>query len=343
MRWKWISSALLVGLLVMAASGVAAQSPSVEWDSWNAQITAYNDRSQVDVAETQVINVLDGRLQAGQRDYSQPVDIQSVYFAMNGEQPQELAPGDGAGQYQAYEADGGVILEYQLPSPAQAGDTFVVQINYTAETATPGLIDWYVVPGGHGAPVNSSTVTINFPDVDAPDPSFVRLLETQGSVNVSGNSIVIQSQGVIPADQAFGVQVPFGANVGAPANPNNSNPAGQPAQPAPTGGTGTDSGSGLGELLPILCILGVVILVGGGGLLRNLLGGSGGGLLGGLLGGANAGRGNPLGGLGGRGSTGSSGSSGTSGGRGFRPSANQSRSAPTIKSDKRRGGGASFK
>jgi len=183
MRWKWISSALVVGLLVMAVGGVAAQSPSVEWDSWNAQITAYNDRSQVDVAATQMINVLSGQLQAGQRDYSQPVDIQSVYFAMNGEQPQELAPGDGPGRYQTYETDGGVILEYQLPTPAQAGDTFVVQINYATQTATPGLIDWYVVPGAHGAPVNSSTVTINFPDGEAPDPSFVRLLETQGSVN----------------------------------------------------------------------------------------------------------------------------------------------------------------
>jgi hypothetical protein len=333
---KWMSSVLLLGLLIVAVAGVSAQSPSVEWESWNAQITAHSDSSQVDVAETQVINVLDGQLRAGQRDYSQPVDIDSVFFAMNGEQPQELSVGDGPGEFQVFEEDGGVILEYQLPTPAQAGDSFVVQINYAAEVATAGLIDWYVVPGDHGAPVQSSTVTINFPDGEAPDPSFVRLIESTGTVSVSGSSIVIQSDGVIPADQAFGIQVPFGSSVGVPANPGSgSNPAQQPAQPAQP--VPTDDGGGLGGILPILCILGVVLLFGGGNMLRGLLGGLGGGN---PLGGG-VGRSNPFGGIG-RGRGGTSGGT-SSGGRGFRPSANQNRPAPTIKSDKRRGGGASFK
>lgn len=333
MRIKWMSGLLILGLLLAAIGAVSAQSPSVEWESWNAQITAYSDSSQLDVAETQVIDVLDGQLQAGQRDYSQPVDIQSVFFAMNGEQPQELAPGDGPGQFQVFEESNGVVLEYQLPIPAQAGDSFVVQINYAVEASTPGLIDWYVVPGDHSAPVRSSTVTLNFPDGEAPDPSFVRLIESTGTVSVSGSSIVIQSNGVIPANQAFGIQAPFGSNVGAPANPGAGNPAQQPVQPVPTGGTTDDSG-GLGSILPILCILGVILLFGGGNLLRGLLGGFGGSPVGG------AGRSNPFGGIG-RGSSGTSG--GTSGGRGFRPSANQDRPAPTIRSDKRRGGGASFK
>lgn len=335
MRMKWMNSVLLLGLLLAAVTGVSAQSPEVEWDSWNAQITAYSDSDQVDVAETQVINVLDGQLQAGRRDYSQPVDIQSVYLAMNGEQPRELGVGDGAGEFQVFEESEGVVLEYQLPIPAQTGDSFVVQINYSAEVATAGLIDWYVVPGDHGAPVRSSTVTINFPDGEAPDPSFVRLIESTGTVSVSGSSIVIQSNSVIPADQAFGIQVPFGSGVGAPANnPGSGNPAQQPVQPVPTGGTSDDSG-GLGSILPILCILGVVLLFGGGNMLRGLLGGLGGGSP------VGGGRSNPFGGIG-RGSSGSS--SGTSsGGRGFRPSANQNRSVPTVKSDKNRGGGASFK
>jgi len=337
MRSKWMSSLLLLGLLFAAVTGVSAQSPQVEWDSWNAQITAYSDSDQVDVAETQVINVLGGQLQAGQRDYSQPVDIQSVYLAMNGEQPRELGVGAGVGEFQVFEENGGVVLEYQLPIPAQAGDSFVVQINYTAEVATPGLIDWFVVPGDHGAPVNSSTVTINFPEGEAPDPSFVRLIESTGTVSVSGSSIVIQSDGVIPANQAFGIQVPFGSGVGAPANnPGSGNPAQQPVQPVPTGGT-SDDGGGLGSILPILCILGVVILLGGSNLLRGLLGGFGGGSpVGGV------GRSNPFGGSG-RGSGGISGSGTSSGGRGFRPSANQDRTVPTVRTDKRRGGGASFK
>jgi hypothetical protein len=239
------------------------------------------------------------------------------------------------GEFQVSQGvDGGVILEYQLPAPAEAGQTFVVQINYTADTPTPGLIDWFIVPGDHGAPVNSSTVTINFPEGGAPDPSFVRMVESNATVSVSGSSIVVQSQGVIPANQAFGIQVPFGDNVGTGANPDAGQPV-QPVQPVPTGGTGSSDG-GLGSLLPILCIIGVLLLFGGGSLFRNLLGGLGGGGIpgGGIFPGGTTRRQNPFGG---------SGTGGTSSGRGFRPSSNQNRTVPTVRSDKRRGGGASFK
>ena len=330
MRLKWMSGVLLL-VLVMAGAGVAAaQSPSVEWEAWNAQITAHANDPQLDVAETQVINVIEGTLHSGQRDYSQPVRIQSVYLAMNNDQPQEIFQGTGPGMYEVSNPNGDVVVDYQLPSAANAGDRFVVQINYTVNTASPGFIDWFVVPGDHAAPVNSSTVTINFPDGDAPDASFVRLTEGNGTVSVSGNSIVIQSQGVIPPNQAFGIQVPYGSGVGAPANPNNPN-VGQPV--APTGGTG-DSSGGLGSLLPILCILGVLLLFGGGNLLRSLLGGLGGGNPGVYGGTPSNPRYNPL--NPGQGNTPTS-------GRGFRESPNQNRNLPRINSDKRRGGGASFK
>jgi hypothetical protein len=326
---KWMSCVVLVVLALAAVGGVAAQSPSVEWEAWNAQITAHADNPQMDVAETQVINVIDGPLHSGVRDYSQPVEIQNVFFALNGGQPQELIPGNGPGSYQVSNSGGDVVLEYDLPTPAEAGDSFVVQINYSVEEASPGFIDWFVVPGDHAAQVNSSTVTINFPDGQAPDPSFVRMTEGSGSVSVSGNSIIVQSNGVIPANQAFGIQLPFGSNAGVPANPSNPNVA----QPAPTGGTGDNSG-GLGSLLPLLCIVVVLFLVGGGSLLRNLLGGFGGGP--GAFGGTPVNpRSNPFGGFG-RGNTPTS-------GRGFRESPNQNRNLPRINSDKRRGGGASFK
>jgi len=327
MQIKWMSNVLIVGLLLVSVMGVGAQSPSVEWDAWNAQITAYADSSQLDVAETQVINVLDGAVQAGQRDYSQPVDIQNVFVAVNGGQPQELAPG----QYQVSQGiDGGVILDYQLPTPVDAGGSFVVQINYTTDAVTPGLVDWFVVPGDHAAPVSSSTVTINFPNGQAPDPSFVRMIESNGTVSMSGNSIVVQSQGVIPPNQAFGIQVPFGAGVGAGANPDAAQPV-QPSQPVPTGG----ADGGLGSLLPILCILGVLLLFGGGSLLRNLLGGFGGQSGGGIFG-PTFGAGRPFGPT-------RTGGTPARPVRGFRESANQNRPLPPLRTDKRRGGGASFR
>src|SRR5262249_27046622 len=138
---------------------------------------------------------------SGIRDYSQPVEIQNVFLAMNGDQPRELVPGDGPGSYQISNSADGVTLEYDLPTPAQSGDNFVVQINYVVDQASTGFIDWFVVPGEHAAPVNSSTVTLNFPDGGAPDASFVRMTEGNGTVSVSGNSIIVQSQGVIRANQ----------------------------------------------------------------------------------------------------------------------------------------------
>jgi hypothetical protein len=330
MRLKWASSLVLLGLILTLVGGAAAQSPSVEWEAWNAQITAYANDSQLDVAETQVINVLDGSLSMGERDYSQPVDIQAVYLAMNGGQPRELTPGTGPGTYQVSSGAGDVVLQYELPTSAEAGDTFVVQINYSVLGPTPGLIDWFAVPGDHGAPVRSSMITINFPDGGVPDASLVRFTEGAGTVTVSGNSIVIQSQGTIQANQAFGVQLPYGEGVGAPANPNNNSPA----QPVPTGSPSNDSG-GLGSIIGILCILGVIVLFGGGSLLRGLLGGIGGNMLGGNRGSGVLG-GTPT-------NNNPSGGNTPTSGRGFRESQNQNRNVPTINSDKRRGGGASFK
>jgi hypothetical protein len=327
-KLKWASSLILMGFILAMVGGAAAQGPSVEWEAWNAQITAHANDSQLDVAETQIVNVLDGSLSQGERDYTQPVEVQALFVAMNGGQPRELTPGNGPGTYQVSNSSGDVVLQYQLPTSAEAGDTFAIQINYTVPEPTAGLIDWFAVPGDHGAPVKSSTITINFPDGGAPDASLVRFTEGSGTVNVSGNSIVIQSQGTIPPNQAFGVQLPYGAGVGAPGN---SNPSNNPVQPVPTGGTSNDSG-GLGSIIGILCILGIIVLFGGGSLLRSLLGGLGGSRPGGgILGGGRPTNNNPYGG-----------NTPTSG-RGFRESPNQNRQVPTINSDKRRGGGASFK
>jgi hypothetical protein len=332
MRLKWASGLVLLGFMLATVGGAAAQGPSVEWEAWNAQITAHANDPQLDVAETQIINVLDGSLSQGERDYTQQVDIQAVYLAMNGGQPRELTQGTGAGTYQVSGSSGDVVLQYVLPTSAEAGDSFAVQINYAVPEPTAGLIDWFAVPGDHGAPVKSSTITINFPDGGAPDPSLVRFTEGSGTVSTSGDSIVIQSQGAIQANQAFGVQLPYGAGVGAAGNSGTSN---NPVQTVPTGGTSTDNSGGIG-IIGILCIIGVVILLGGGGLLRSLLGGIGGGMLGGNRGGGIFGGGSPT-------NNGPFGGNTPTSGRGFRESPNQNREVPTINNDKRRGGGASFK
>ncbi len=349
MRIKSFVVALLLALSLMVVSMAGAQSPTVEWTSWNSQITVHDNGAPLDIAETQIVSVTGGQLHGGERDFSQPVDIQAVFAAVNNGQPQQLREGT---DYQISQTSDGVLLDYTLPVAVNAGESFALQINYTVDPPASGLIDWYVVPGDHGAVVQSSRVTINFPEGQAPDPSFVRVPEGSGTVSVSGNSIIVQSQGAIQANDGFEIQAPFGESVGEPGNTVNSNPPvnTNPVQTTPTepqNSTGID----LGGILPILCIIGVVVLIGGGSLLRNLLGGVVGGALGRSSGGGIFGGGNSGGGIFGGGNSGGSsnsgggfggGSSGSSG-RGFRSSTNQSRSTPTVSNDKRRGGGSSFK
>jgi hypothetical protein len=262
-----------------------------------------------------------------------------------------------------------------LPESAQAGDTFVIQMTYTATTPASGVLDWYIIPDDHGAPVLSSTVTLNFLEGQAPDPRLVRVLSGDAAVEGGANTIVIQSRGTIDANTPFEIQLPFGSGVGSAAgSASGSSSVPQPAATAATGGFAApaepeaESGGGLdlGGILPILCILGVVILLGGGGLLGKLAGGLLGGGLGGLGGGTGGGifGGGSGGGIFGGGTSGGSGGGifggrtgggifgggssrrtptgggTTSSGRGFRRSASQSRSVSQIRGGKKGGGGS---
>src|SRR5262245_24958297 len=100
MRSKILTGGLFLILLFAMLNVAGAQSPTIEWKAWNAQITAYSDSSELSIAETQIIDVTDGQVHAGQRDYSQPVDIQNVYLSFNGGSPEELVYGDGSSTYQ---------------------------------------------------------------------------------------------------------------------------------------------------------------------------------------------------------------------------------------------------
>jgi len=277
----------------------------------------------------------------------------------NGQQPQQLQQSSNGqpGTYTLTTNGNNPTLQYVLPNPAGQGNTFLVQINYTAQSPTTGMVDWPVIPADHPFPVRSSTITLNFPSGQAPDPSLVRAGNAQ--VTANGNQIVIRSNGVIPAQQAFGIQVPFGAGVGAAGNsgntnngntnpnynpnndPNNPNFGNQPVPADPNAGGGINLPGG-GTLLMILCVVGFLLLVGGGSILRGLLGGIlGGGLNRGVGGGIN-----PLGGLFGGGQNQGPTNQGPfnqgSVGRGFRQSSNQDRNIGNVGNDKDGGGGASF-
>jgi len=362
MRLK--SGIVLVVAMLLLPHMVMAQTTSVVWNRWDAQITVQSN-NQMQVAETQEINVQSGVVHGGNRTWTDQVQVQSVYVNLSNDQtPRALAQGDGnqPGTFAVTQSGSDqTTLNYKLPTQQNAGSTFVLQINYTAVSPTTGMVDWAIVPGDQQFPVNSSTVRIHFPAGQAPDASLARISKGNGSAQMVGNDLVIQSSG-IPAGQQFAIQVPFGAGVGAAgssgsgtgntnpnynpnANPNDPNAGYDPNNPyGPQGqpGNGTTVElPGLGTILLLVCGAGLLLLFGGGSLLRSLLGGFLGssrsaGSGGGFFGGNNPSSGNnPSGGggiFGGQNST----------QRGFRSSSNQDRQIGSVNDDKDSRGGAGF-
>jgi len=340
----------LTVLVLLAVPAVAfAQNTNIQWNRWDAQITAQAN-NQMQVVETQEVAVNSGTVSQGTRYWTTPVNLQQVYVITgNNQNPQPLTQSNSGqpGTYTLTNNGGNPTLTYVLPAPQAAGSTFLVQLSYTAQSPTTGMVDWRVIPADHPFPVQSSTITLHFPNGQAPDPGLVTVNGTNAHVTVNGNDLVIRSQAPIPAGQPLAIQVPFGAGVGAANNSgnNNNNPnlGGNnqvPVNPATDTGTAINLPGG-GTLLLILCVIGFLLLVGGGSILRGILGGLLGGALGGNRqqpGGGIFGGGQQPGGLGGPFQGGDGGVN-----RGFRQSNNQDRNIGNVGNDKDSGGGASFK
>jgi hypothetical protein len=259
---------------------------------------------------------------------------------------------DEPGTYTLEQTGGEIVLQYNLPEAAESGDNFVVQINYVTQANAEGLLDWHIIPADHGFPIQSSTAVLNFVGATPPDEGLVRVIAGNATMNTSGNQIVLES-GPLAADQPFQIQVPFGEGVGAAGGSGSSNQPVQPVATVPSGGVQTVPAQepasdnflniDLSTILLVLCGIGLLVLFGGGSLLRSLLGG----FLGG--GGFSPGGGGLFPRSGGGGifprSGGTSGGSrpvnpsGGSTSRGFRPSSRQSRSLPTVRSSKKGTGG----
>jgi hypothetical protein len=361
---RFIVLVMLLGAALLPAVTVHAQSPSVEWLRWDANINVQSN-DQMQIAETQEVQVVNGTVSKGSRFWTDPVNVQAVYIITDNDGTPRQVNQSSSNQpntYQITDNNGQTTLNYFLPAAQQAGSTFIVQINYTATTPTTGMVDWKIVPAEHNFNVRSSNVSITFPNGQAPDQSLIRA-STQANVQVNGDTVTIQSTGPIGPSQAFAIQVPFGAGVGAANNSNNSNSGvnngansglngdngiANPLAPgADTSGAQSVQLPGFGTILLVICVVGFLLLWGGGSLLRNLLGGLGGGNLGGnnYPGGGYTGR--PSGGVfnnpfGGGPASGSDSGSSSGLNRGFRSSPNQDRSIGDVGDDKDSGGGASF-
>ena len=342
---------LLITALVWTGAA-AAQTIDAEWARWDSTLTFQAESEQVEVNEVQEFNIFQGPVRFGVRAWQDPVEILNVFVVAPGQRPVQLEQGnsDEPGTYSLERTADETVLQYNLPQPAESGDNFVVQINYVTQANAEGLLDWHIIPADHGFPIQSSTVVLNFVGVTPPDEGLVRVIAGDATMSTSGNQIVLES-GPLAADEAFQIQVPFGEGVGAAGGSSN-----QPVQPiatsVPSGGVQTVPSQpesdnflniDLSTVLLVLCGIGLLVLFGGGSLLRSLLGG----FLGG--GGVSPGGGGLFPRSGGGGifprSGGTSGGSrpvnpsGGSTSRGFRPSSRQSRSLPTVRSSKKGTGG----
>lgn len=341
----------LVTLLLLPLTA-AAQDISFYWESWNASINVSEAEQTLTIAESQTFVMESGSVARASRVWLDPVTINTVYLNTPQGDLVELrraASGETPGTYTVSATGDQTTVRYFFPEPVEGGDTFLVQFNYTAPLVTENLLDWYVIPEDHAAPVNSSTVQINFLDSDAPPEGLARVVSNNAVVTVQGQTVSIMIPDALEVDEPLYIQMPFGAEVGAASNNQSggilTEPTAVRAQPGDSGSEGL-FGMSFDSLLPILCIIVVVILIisgrGGGGLINLLLnlflsgrGGSGGGFFGGGFfgGGGSYGDGSS------RGSGGSANRPSNPSSGGFRRSGNQNRSVPSVRN--RKGGGSS--
>src|SRR5947209_1405962 len=112
--------ALLVLALALTPALVSAQTAGVTFNRWDAQITARANSNQLQIAETQEVQVTAGTVSKGSRYWTDPVQIQSVYLVMSGSSnPQNLTQGNGTqpGSYSISQSNNQTQLQYALPTP----------------------------------------------------------------------------------------------------------------------------------------------------------------------------------------------------------------------------------
>lgn len=272
-RRVWLLTLVFALLLIPAAA--QAQNIDFKWKRWDSFIDVQPANNALSITETQEFVIFEGPVRFGSRTWTQPVEIQAVYIVVpeDTHSPTELTYADSEepGTYFVSQTDDETELKYYLPRAVNGGESFIAQINYTAPLATAGLVDWKVIPGEHAAPIDSSTVTINFPSGGAPGKELVRIASGSGDVEQNGNSFIIRSQGPIAENQIFAIQAPFGEGVGAAGAPAGGappeNPAPREAPQKPSGGIQISNTC----LLGLVCGVMLLLLLGGGGLLRNLV------------------------------------------------------------------------
>src|SRR5207248_1704627 len=108
--WLLLAFALMPGLAL-------AQSASVEFNRWDAQITMQANSDQMQVAETQEVHVTGGSISHGTRTWTSAIQLQSVYLISgSNSNPRELTQNANGqpGTYNITQSGSATTLTYAL-------------------------------------------------------------------------------------------------------------------------------------------------------------------------------------------------------------------------------------
>src|SRR5215467_5353898 len=123
-----VTIALLFLALGLGSRPAFAQGGSIEFNRWDAQITATSNSDQMQVSEVQEIHVTGGKISQGSRFWTTPIQLQNVFFvAGNNGQPQELTQGSNnqPGTYTLKQSGNQTTVDYVLPTAQASGSTFI--------------------------------------------------------------------------------------------------------------------------------------------------------------------------------------------------------------------------
>lgn len=229
--WLVLLTALLACLFVSGA--VIAQTRTVEAQTWDVIIDDIDTTAnEFDVTELQTLDFT-GSFTFGSRDISlSNLDsIQNIEVRVNGDRlEEECRENEGT-----FCVTNNIIersIRYYFPEPVN-NETVNVEISYTVVGAlriypNGDQIQWQAIPQRHSYPIESATVTIEFPEGFAPrqgtDP--IASEGAPGIFTVTDTTVTLQTTRSVFANEKFSVRIQY------PHDPNARMASWQPASDA---------------------------------------------------------------------------------------------------------------
>lgn len=209
---------VILGLLLLFVPAVNAQSKTIEWPRWDADIQINSDGT-FDVQETYEIQFIGGPFTFGYRNIpTDQVEGITNFLVREGNTTYTEAQTESANTFYVSRDGGDYVVNWFFPPTTNATRTFTVE--YTVQG---GLIInqeigdrffWKAVGPDHAYPIGSSTVTVSLPPgatVDtAIEPATFGPDNATYNISADQTSVTYHAEN-IPANQEFEVGVRFPA------------------------------------------------------------------------------------------------------------------------------------